>query len=230
MELTLESAFSTGGLVGHTSYLLLVVSMLMRNITLLRLLVIASAIAGISYDWFWLRDPVGVFWESTLIIVNLAQLGILYWQDLTAKFNDEETLFRRSKLPGLAAGKFRTLLNKGKWITLGDDYVLTRQGEPVSDLYYIADGFVEVSVDNKHVSQCGKGDFIGEMTIISNDYATATTTVKGEVKAWQISGETLSQLFERQSEIKLEMEASFARNYRDKLVHSNHLIAQGIIP
>ena len=54
MELTLESAFSVGGLVGHTSYLLLVVSMLMRRMFWLRVFVIASAIVAITYDAVWL--------------------------------------------------------------------------------------------------------------------------------------------------------------------------------
>lgn len=71
MELTIESALSPGGLVGHTSYLLLVVSMLMRRMWLLRILVIASSLVAITYDMVWLKDPVGVFWESLLVSVNV---------------------------------------------------------------------------------------------------------------------------------------------------------------
>ena len=46
MELTLASAFSQEGLLGHAAYVLLVLSMLMRTLLWLRLLVIASAILG----------------------------------------------------------------------------------------------------------------------------------------------------------------------------------------
>jgi hypothetical protein len=73
MDLTLESAFSTGGLVGHASYLLLVLSMMMRGMTLLRIFVILSAFVSILYDMVWLKDPVGVFWESMLVLVNIVQ-------------------------------------------------------------------------------------------------------------------------------------------------------------
>ena len=58
MELTLASAFSQEGLLGHAAYVLLVLSMLMRTLLWLRLLVIASAILGISYAAFILGDPV----------------------------------------------------------------------------------------------------------------------------------------------------------------------------
>ncbi len=76
MDLTLKSAFLTGGMVGHLSYVLLVLSMVMRRMSLLRMLVIASAFVAITYDWFWLKDPVGVFWETLLVLVNIVQLSI----------------------------------------------------------------------------------------------------------------------------------------------------------
>jgi hypothetical protein len=50
MELTLASAFSQEGLLGHAAYVLLVISMLMRTLLWLRILVIASAVLGISYS------------------------------------------------------------------------------------------------------------------------------------------------------------------------------------
>ena len=42
MELSFESAFSTGGLVGHLAYLLLILSIIMRNIVWLRVFMIVS--------------------------------------------------------------------------------------------------------------------------------------------------------------------------------------------
>jgi len=52
VELTLESAFSTGGLVGHFAYMLLVLSMVMRRMIWLRILVILSALVAIAYALF----------------------------------------------------------------------------------------------------------------------------------------------------------------------------------
>ena len=62
MELTLESAFSPGGLVGHLGNILLVISMLMRRMVWLRILVILSATATIIYSIYWVVDPVAVIW------------------------------------------------------------------------------------------------------------------------------------------------------------------------
>lgn len=230
MELTLESAFSTGGMVGHLSYLLLVISMMMRNISMLRILVIASALAGISYDWFWLKDPVGVFWESTLVLVNVIQLALLYWKNLTARFDSTELAFLNDKLPGLSRGKSRELLNTGRWEQAPEGTVLTRQGEKVRDLVYIASGAVDIVVGGSRVSQCHAGNFIGEMSILGDEPASATTVVTGNAKLWKIDESGLRRMIAKSPDIEREIEASFSRNFRDKLIHANFLISSGKVP
>ena len=79
MELTITSALSGDGALGHLSFVLLIVSMLMRSMVWLRVLVIASALVGVCYSYLILTDPVGVFWEGLLIAVNLGQLGLTWW-------------------------------------------------------------------------------------------------------------------------------------------------------
>lgn len=230
MELTLESAFSIGGLIGHTSYLLLVISMMMRNISLLRIFVIASALVGISYDWFWLRDPVGVFWESSLVLVNIIQLSILYWQNSTARFDDQELEFLSGKLPGLSRSKSRKLLDMGSWSTFDEQSVLTREGEEVPALYYLATGAVDVYVGKGRVSQCRQGSFIGEMSVIDRLPASATTVVVSPARIWSVDAQRLREAISAHPEIEREIEASFSRNYREKLIATNMLIANGKVP
>ncbi|NKB45742.1 MAG: hypothetical protein GKS03_15840, partial [Alphaproteobacteria bacterium] len=87
MELTLQSALSFGGMVGHMSYFLLFVSMVMRVMWVLRVLVILSALVGITYDIVWTKDPVGVFWETSLVVVNVVQLTIGWMQNRAEKFS-----------------------------------------------------------------------------------------------------------------------------------------------
>ncbi|MEZ5880409.1 MAG: cyclic nucleotide-binding domain-containing protein [Nitratireductor sp.] len=230
MELTLESALSTGGLVGHLSYFLLVISMMMNRLSLLRVLVIASALTAIVYDWVWLRDPVGVFWETLLVTVNIIQLLILYWKNTNARFSDDELAFVRGKFPGLAKGKSRQLLNLGNWQEADNGTIITTEGVTAGRLTYISRGSVDVVVDGKRVAQCQPGDFIGEMTVLNGEPASATTLANGGVHLWQIEAEALRRILSRNPEIERELEASFARNYRDKLVHTNSLIAKGIVP
>ena len=102
MELTLESALSPGAMVGHFAYLLLVISMLMRSITWLRIFVILSAIVALAYGAIWLNDPVTVFWEATLIVVNIVQIFLIWHANRSAQFNEDEKRLIAERLPTLS--------------------------------------------------------------------------------------------------------------------------------
>lgn len=224
MELTLESAFSTGGFVGHFAYLLLVVSMVMRRMFWLRIFVIVSALVAIAYALFWLKDPIGVFWESLLVAVNAVQLAITWHQNRTARFSDEEKVFMQNHLPNLSFSDRRRLLNRGLWISGEIGAELTSEGQPVSHLVYLASGQALVISGGRAVAVCEPGAFIGEMTALRGEPASATVKINQAARYWAIEAEQLRDLVKKSTEIGVALEGSFARNMRDKLVRSNKFI------
>jgi hypothetical protein len=230
LELTIASAFSQEGLLGHAAYVLLVTSMLMRTLLWLRIFVIASAILGISYSAFILNDPVSTFWESCLVLVNITQLMITHWRSLRARFTEAESDFIALHLPGLTRGEARTLIDRGHWESLPEGTDLAVEGRPVEHLSYIADGAVEVLVEGRRVALCKPGDFIGEMTALTGLPATATAVATGPVTVWRIAAPSLREMTRRHDVLSREIEAAFARTYRDKIVAMNRMMlrAEGV--
>ena len=102
-------------MVGHPSYLILVISMLMRVMWVLRVLVILSALVGITYDIVWTKDPVGLFWETSLVVVNVVQLLIGYLDNRSEKFSPCEAAFVSAAFPGLSNAFKRRILSAGAW-------------------------------------------------------------------------------------------------------------------
>jgi CRP-like cAMP-binding protein len=224
MELTLDSAFSAGGLVGHTSYLLLVLSMVMVRMSLLRILVILSALCGITYDLVWLKDPVGVFWETLLVVVNVVQLAITWQQNRSARFSQEETAFMQLHLAALSLSKRRKLLNQGIWISGETGTELTTQGQAVNQLIYLAQGQAIVIAGGREVAICEQGASIGEMTALQGEAASATVRTSRVSRYWAIDATALRDLIKKYPDIGTALESSFAVNMRDKLVRSNQFI------
>lgn len=229
MELTLESAFSVGGLVGHTSYLLLVVSMLMRRMFWLRVFVIASALVAITYDAVWLKDPVGVFWETTLVLVNIVQIILLWREDRTARFSDEERAFLDTRLRGLSGGQARRLIDAGSWSDLPDGEILTVEGARPAHLVFVASGRVGVFTGGRRVAECGPGAYVGEMSLIDDGTASATARVEGGARVWRIPMDRLEALRQSHPEQTAALDASIARDIRAKLVAVNrrHAASEG---
>ena len=211
-------------MVGHFAYLLLVLSMVMRQMYLLRILVIVSASIAIAYALFWLKDPIGVFWESLLVVVNAVQLAITWHQNRSARFSEEEIVFMQGHLPNLSFSDRRKLLNRGIWISGEIGTELTTQGQPVDHLVYLASGQAMVISGGHPVAVCEPGTFIGEMKALRGEPASATVKVNQPARYWAIEAEQLRNLVKKNTDIGVALEGSFARNMRDKLVRSNKFI------
>lgn len=225
MDLTLESALSPGGLVGHSSYLLLVISMLMRRMSLLRTFVILSALMAITYDVLWLRDPVGVFWETLLVLVNVVQLTITWQRTRSARFSGEEEAFAGECFPTLSRSEHRDLLDQGLWISAEPGVVLTTQGVAVDHLIYLAEGPAEVISGERTVAMCEPGAFIGEMTVLQGAPANATVKLATPARYWAVEAGRMRAFAARHPGIRAALGNSFAMNMRDKLVRSNRMLA-----
>jgi hypothetical protein len=230
MDFTLASALSQEGLLGHAAYVLLVISMLMRTLLWLRIFVIASAVLGISYSAFILGDPVSTFWETCLVVVNVGQLVLANWRNLRARFSDDERTLVGRHLPGLSRGEARALLDAGTWHPLEAGASMTTEGVAVNHLSYLARGEATVEVGGVRVSLCREGDFIGEMTALTGLPATATVRAGAECLVWRIEAGRLRTILNRRSALEREVDAAFARNYREKILQMNDLAAAGRVP
>jgi hypothetical protein len=221
LELTIESAFSTGGLVGHLSYLLLVASMLMRNMTKLRVLVILSAIVAILYDGIWLKDPIGIFWETLLLLVNVIQIGLIWHENRRVRFNQDEQAIVDARLSRLDPRDARRILNKGFWAQGKQGTKLTQQGKPVRFLVYLVSGRVDILCDDKQVAFCGPGNFVGEMSLLGDSPASATAIVAEPSRYWMIPTDEIRNMRLFAPELAGAIEMGIAQDLKDKIITTN---------
>ncbi len=218
MPAFLDLSFVTDGWPGHLSYLLLVLSMLMRRMLWLRLLVVASALAGMAFDHFWLHNPVGVVWQGLLVLVNLGELFLLWRNDRRAVFSEVEAAFRADLLQGLSPGLTRRFLDRGRWEDLPAGTVLTHQGARPAFLTYVARGEVRVETRDRVVRTVTAGHYIGEMSLMAEGRAVATTTTLTPVHVWRIERAKLERLRDTAPATMAVVEAGIARDMRAKLV------------
>lgn len=207
--------------VGHLAYVFTVLSMLMRSMVALRLFFVCSVLLNLAYVSFWLKDPVSIFWESLLFLVNIGQLFLIWFQNRRARFSEEERSFAASRLRGLSRSETRQLLDCGEWRDLVPGTVLTSQGERPQFLTYLSAGSVGIYVDDQRVASCGCDRYIGEMSVLDRESASATVRVEEMCRAWQLPAHVLDRLAERKPATSAVLEAGIARDMRSKLVDSN---------
>lgn len=226
MELSLESALSLKGMLGHSAYLLLVLSMAMHRMISLRLLVLASAFAGLCYSAFVLNDPVGTFWESLLIAVNLSHMALMGILDRRAIFTAEEAALADAALPGLTPALRRKVIRAGNWRNCRAGDVLSTQDVKAAQLHWLLNGQARVSCDGAQIAICGAGSLIGELTALGGEKASAGVTLETPARIWSIEAEALGRLAHRHVAVAAALEQGFALDIRRKLRAANLLVMQ----
>ncbi|MEC7763282.1 MAG: cyclic nucleotide-binding domain-containing protein [Pseudomonadota bacterium] len=217
----MDLTFLTDGFFGHLSYVLLIVSSLMRRMFLLRLFVMGSAIAGIIFDYFMIGNVVGAFWQALLVAVNVVQIVLLWSRDHRAKFSDEEKRMIETWLTGGTPGTKRLLLDMGRWETLAPGEVLTEEGVRPRFLTHLVSGAAVVTSKGAAVAQVSPDHFIGEMSLMGDGLASADVSVAETSRVWQIERNKLDRMKVNQPELYGLIEAGTALNLRAKVIHGN---------
>lgn len=137
---------------------------------------------------------------------------------------DDERFFIESKLADLSNGQVVELLKSGLWINGEDGVELTRQNEINQSLFYLADGSADVLVDGNVISAVSPDSFIGEVTCLSGDPASATVRLTKTSRYLSINAEAVRKLVKKDVNLKQLLELSFASDMRDKLISTNRKV------
>jgi CRP-like cAMP-binding protein len=216
-------------LIVELGYALLIAAVLMPKPHQIRLLVGAAALAGIGHA-IWVRDRVSLVWAILLLAACLAMLGRRLWENRTVRFSAEEQAMLDRLFPELPRSRARHLIDQGLWLSGKAGDVLTRDGETVDHLYYLAEGEARVLSMGSQVGLCRPGDLIGELTVLSGETASATVILNGAARFWCAPADDLRPYVEAHDDVRRAIEHGFATVLKAKLRASNRLIAEADYP
>ena len=218
---------TTGNLVLQLSYALLVAALLAQTQRRVRLFIAASAAVMLLRAIFLVRDYATIGW----MVVLLGAWLVLVWSDRVneakSRFTDEEEAMRTAFLGALPRSAARQFIDQGLWLRGDAGEVLTLEGAPVPNLYYLVSGEARVTSQGRPVGVCRAGDLIGEATILSGAPATATVTLNSAASFWCAPNATLRRFLDDHDGLKIAVERSFAAAVKDKLRAANQMIAGG---
>jgi hypothetical protein len=209
-------------LFGHFTYFLLIASMLMRRMVTLRILAVASGLAKIVYRAFFVLDPVSVLWETIFVLVNVVQLLIIWYYEHHHRFDEEHQHFADNMPDTVDRSAIKRLLDLADLQRFEPGQTLTDEGKAVLQLVYIADGIVKVEHADRVVAICGPGDYIGELSFLSGNPASATATVVKPTRALVFDQAKLTAAIGNDAQLRRTLESALNKNLAGKLTRSNN--------
>ena len=102
-------------------------------------------------------NPYSLTMEVAWVVISIVGLVRLYIIHKYFRFTEEEQAAAQRLVPGLAKDRARKLLSRGAWSDVAAGRVLTREGEPVTHLVYLAEGMCRIEIDGAMVAILGPG-------------------------------------------------------------------------
>ncbi len=187
----------------------------------IRLFALAAGVFAIAY--FALSDGLGagLALATVFTIINAARLVELRHRARSGVMSSEERELFDHVMKIEEPSQQNRLRDLMVWEDVKPGTQLIKQGEVDPPLIYIAKGRAEIERDLAIVSECGAGEFLGEMSHVSGEKASATVTVTQDMRLARLDRDALGQLANSLPEIGQAVDRAFNRSLAVKVMRMN---------
>jgi len=207
-------------LLANLTALLLVLSALAGGGRLLHALGMAAGLLGAIF-FIVSETQTAAIWAVVFTLVNVARLARIVHQTRRNFMTAEQRALIEDVLLVMATPQQRKLMKIISWRDAKPGEVLMWQGQQSPPLVYIASGLAAIEHDGTRLGECRAGEFLGEMSLISGERATATVTVSDAARIAMFDRKELLQLSSEMPELSLSLDHAFNRGLTEKLHRMN---------
>jgi CRP-like cAMP-binding protein len=216
---------ATGQVFAHLAALFLVAAALQRRPRIIRLLTTLAGIAALTHFVLDRSGYAWLLWAGLFTAINAVHYAALAIRARTGKLLEEERELFDEVMKIGEPGQQRHLRDLIDWRDVAAGEALVSQGQPHPPLVYVARGRAEIEVDGKRVGECAPGDFLGEMSLISGQTATATVTAAEPMRVARFDREALAQLARAAPEVGRALDSALNRSLAAKMLRMNEVAA-----
>ena len=209
-------------LAGHLAFGLIAFSFLVKDIFWLRILSILASLFSVFYNYTIPTEPMwlAINWNFIFVGVNLYHIGIILYEKREVKMDEKDEELYQTIFKEMSPVEYLKISRAAKWETLKPGKRIITQGMPVPDLYLIYNGTVDITIDNEHIAQLKDGEFVGEMSFLTEKVATATCKVKYEAQCLVWKQREFKELLKRNPSLYFTIQSVLSAQVSDKLVSS----------
>lgn len=186
-------------LVGHTTYLLLALSYLVRDIVWLRVISIPASLCSIAFCYWRTDQPVWliIYWNIAFLAVNVYQLGVIHIR--AVRLGKTPTLARFANMvsPEIRPHDAIELFQRGTLRVCDAEEEVLTEGQESHHLYFIWQGRAEVWLHGQRVGACNTGTFLGDIGYLTQQASSATVRVEPGTTLLQWERTRLTKLLKK---------------------------------
>ncbi len=212
-----------GTIAGHLAFGLIAFSFLVKDILWLRVMSILASIFSVFYNYVIPPDPmwIPIGWNIVFVLVNIYHVAIIIYEKRPIKMNPKDKELYETLFKEMTPVEYLKISKAAEWKQFKKGHVLIRQTHLVPDLILIYNGTVDVSVSNKKVAELKDGQFVGEMSFLTEKSATATCKVKHDTECLVWEQSEFKELLKRNPSLYFTIQSVLSAQVSSNLVKEN---------
>jgi len=218
-----DEAFNMAGLAGVALYLMsyaLLQAGILRGsgyaYAILNLCAASLVLISLTVAFNLSSAIIQVSW----IVISLMGIARHAWVNSRVRFSSEEQAMVQHVFPEMPPPMARRFLTRGTWLDAEIGAVLTEEGTPVANLYYLSRGEAQVISGGRVICSITSG-LVGEMNVLSGGHASATVRIVSPSRLFVISGDSLRRLSARDPDFRIFLKEAMSRDTGRKLMLAN---------
>jgi len=210
-------------IAGHLAFGLIAFSFLVKDIFWLRIVSILASLFSVLYNFYIPADPMwlAINWNFVFIVVNVYHIGVILYEKREVKMDDKNEELYQTLFKEMTPVEYLKISRAAQWETLKPGERIITQGMPVPDLYLIYNGTVDVAIDGERVAELKDGEFVGEMSFLTEKVATASCIVRYEAQCLVWKQREFKELLKRNPSLYFTIQSVLSAQVSDKLVKSH---------
>ena len=210
-------------LAGHLAFGLIAFSFLVKDILYLRILSILASLFSVLYNFYIPVEPMwlAINWNIIFILVNIYHIAVIIYEKRPVKMSSKEKELYETMFRGLSPVEFLKITKIAKWKKFKSPLPIIQQGKPVNDLILIYNGVVDILVNDNKVAELKDGQFVGEMSFLTEKPATATCKVTHTTECLVWPQKDFKDLLKRNPSLYFTIQSLLSEQVSNNLVSSS---------
>ena len=210
-------------IAGHLAFGLIAFSFLVKDILYLRLVSVVASLFSVLYNFYIPAEPmwIAIGWNIIFILLNLYHVSVIIYEKRPVDMTDKEKELYETMFKGLTPVEFLKITKVAEWRKFNTPLPIITQGKPVKDLILIYNGTVDVLVNDNKVAELKDGQFVGEMSFLTEKPATATCKVEHNAECLVWPQQDFKDLLKRNPSLYFTIQSLLSEQVSNNLVSSS---------
>ena len=161
----------------HLAYLITFVALTIKDVLFLRVVLSVACFLQVIYQLGFNNNPDIAVWNALFLATNLIQVVKLIKERSPVKIPDDIVDIYRTKFSDMTHREFLYFWSLGKQKNVTDS-ALIKEGEYQKSLFLILSGNAAVSRDGRVIATLHRPEFVGEISFITREPASANVDAK----------------------------------------------------